>query len=419
MSTVRHIPASLGRLLIISADFPPTRSPEAAHAYHLAEQFARRGVSVTVLTSATGQAEAPSGVTVERAMPSWSFKDLPRFATFLRRCRPDAILLIYLGLMYDHHPMITFAPTVARRVVPDAAFVTQFENVLTADTTSPMAKGVRKIVRQWITGAGTDYQYGTLLRDSRRVIVLSERHRAILAKVRSDIVPRSVLIPPAPIMTVCPAGDEKGRRQTRMSLGLAEDDVAFCYYGYIYPGKGVETLLQAFAAVSARYGDARLVVVGGFIQHTFEHSFASQSRTYEAEIRELAAHLGIDKKIVWVGHCPSTEPEAGRYLRASDACVLPFDRGVLLNNSSFSAVAAHGLPIVTTAGPETEPPFVHDNNVILCPPGHAEDIARWMGRLIEEPDLRRRLALGAEALAREWFDWDRVVGRIQATFGAR
>ena len=38
------------------------------------------------------------------------------------------------------------------------------------------------------------------------------------------------------------------------------------------------------------------------------------------------------------------------YLCAADICVLPFNVGVRLNNSSFAAAAAHGLPIVTTRG---------------------------------------------------------------------
>jgi glycosyltransferase involved in cell wall biosynthesis len=170
--------------------------------------------------------------------------------------------------------------------------------------------------------------------------------------------------------------------------------------------------------VTARHHEARLLVIGGFIQHTFDPAFASESRSYETGVRELAANLDVEKKIIWAGHCPSTEPEGGRYLRACDACVLPFDRGVLLNNSSFAAVAAHGLPIVTTVGPDTESPFVDNRNVILCAPKDPEALGRAMMRLIEEPGLRRRLALGAEELAREWFDWDHVVARIRMTFGA-
>jgi hypothetical protein len=41
----------------------------------------------------------------------WSWTDLPRLARFIKRCRPDAITLLYSGWIYNDHPMITFAPT--------------------------------------------------------------------------------------------------------------------------------------------------------------------------------------------------------------------------------------------------------------------------------------------------------------------
>lgn len=407
------------RLLIISADFPPTKSAEADHAYHLAMQFARRGADVTVLTSATSlHTPAPSGLTVARAMARWSFADLPRLAAFLQRHRPSAILLVYLGTMYNH-PMITFAPTLARWVVPGAAFVTQFENlVMTVDKTSLVTRAVWKAIRQWVTGAGTDYSYGTLLRDSRRVIVLCEQHRNGLREHCADIDGPSVLIPPAPIMRMCSSDDGLARRQGRAVLDLADDEIVLAYYGYIYRGKGVETMLQAFATLNTRRPEARLVIIGGFVQHTLNPVFASRSLSYEASVKDVAAALGIETKIIWAGHCPSTETDGSRYLRASDICVLPFDNGVQMNNSSFAAAAAHGLPILTTAGSAVETPIVNGENVLLCPPKDPAEMARAMERLVTDPDLRRRLARGAGVLAAEWFDWDRVVERIQATFSA-
>jgi glycosyltransferase involved in cell wall biosynthesis len=404
------------RLLIISADFPPTKVAEADHAYHLAIQFARRGAEVTVLTSAVDQ-ERPTypGVTVASVMRSWSFLALPRFVAFLRRCQPDAILLVYLGTMYDHHPMITFAPTLARAFVPTAAFVTQIENTSFSDTISWTTKALRKFVRQWVTGAGTDYDYGTLLRDSRKVIVLSDRHRDRLREHCSEIDERSVLIPPAPIVSMCSSADGLARRQGRAALGFADEEVVFAYYGYIYPGKGIETMLKAFATASARCR-LRLLVIGGFVQHTFAPTLASRSRSYEASVMELASTLGISTKITWVGHCPSTEMQGSRYLRAADVCVLPFDAGVYLNNSSFAAAAAHALPILTTAGARIESPIVDGVNVLLSPPKDPTAMARAMERLANDQEFRWRLASGAEVLAREWFDWDRVVERISAVF---
>lgn len=327
---------------------PPTKSAEADHAYHLATQFARRGADVTVLTSATSRhTPAPSGVTIARVMARWSFADLLRLAAFLRRHRPGAILLVYLEPMYNHHPMITFAPTLARWVIPGAAFVTQFENLLMFDTTSLVTMALRKAIRQWVTGTCTDYSYGTLFRDSRRVIVLCERHRNGLREHCADIDRRSVLIPPAPMMRMCPSDDGLARRQGRAVLGLADDEIVLAYYGYIYPGKGVETMLQAFATLNTRRLEARLVIIGGFVQHTLDPAFASRSRSYEASVKDVAAVLGIETKIIWAGHCPSTETDGSSYPRWITVPIEGRAFGYIANPLAMFRRPASNLPIRT------------------------------------------------------------------------
>ena len=39
---------------------------------------------------------------------------------------------MYIGWIYDSHPMVTFAPTVARKLLPSVPFVTRFENTSAA-----------------------------------------------------------------------------------------------------------------------------------------------------------------------------------------------------------------------------------------------------------------------------------------------
>lgn len=125
------------KLLLISADFPPVKSGEASHAYSLALNLARRGVDVHILTSAIkGVVNHPS-FKVYPVMRNWSWATLPVFVSFLKRCAPDGIILIFLGEMYDHHPMMTFAPTIAKTVCSSIPFVTQFESVGVAVAKTP------------------------------------------------------------------------------------------------------------------------------------------------------------------------------------------------------------------------------------------------------------------------------------------
>ena len=104
------------------------------------------------------------------------------------------------------------------------------------------------------------------------------------------------------------------------------------------------------------------------------------------------------------------------YLCSADVCVLPFEEGVQLNNSSFVAAAAHGLPIITTRGAMVEAPFMHQKNAFLCPPQKPEVMAAAIETLMDQPDLRQHLRVGALQLVQKWFSWDRAIERMIATF---
>jgi glycosyltransferase involved in cell wall biosynthesis len=132
-------------------------------------------------------------------------------------------------------------------------------------------------------------------------------------------------------------------------------------------------------------------------------------------MHQLSKELGIESKLIWTGEYDWGSDEASIYLRAADVCVLPFDIGVYLNNSSFTAAAAHGLPIITTHGATLEQPFVHRENVFLCPPKSSRAIAAAIKTLMDEPDLRQHLRLGALKLAQEYFSWETAVERTITT----
>jgi len=311
--------------------------------------------------------------------------------------------------------MITFAPIISKRLLPHVPFVTRFESALSAAApgrTSLLSRAVRKGIVQWAGVENVSYNFGTLLRDSDRIVVLCEGHRAILSKQLSGLMNKSVLSPPPPNMLICPENNGAAREYGRRALGVKGNDFVIAYLGYIYPRKGVETLLRAFQIVSRRRNNVRLVVIGGKIDMEFPNR-----PSYVQEMYQLSIDLRIDDKVTWAGEYKWDEYEASVYLHAADACVLPFDDGVQLNNSSFSSVAAHALPIITTQGEMLEAPFVDRENVFLCPPRNPRAVADAITLLMDNPDLCRRLRTGARNLAQEWFSWEKAIDCTMATFG--
>jgi glycosyltransferase involved in cell wall biosynthesis len=404
------------KVLMITA-FPPTKAPEADHSFYLSEHLADFGLDVHVVTAKGSITASHPRITVYPIIRDWSWSDLPRLAMLMRRCSPDVVLLIYVQWIYNDHPMITFVPTISKILLPRVPFVTQFENPSGAlfFSTSLLVRAVRKGMALLVGGKRVykDGFFGTLLRDSDRIIVLSDYHRVKLSEYHPAANSKSVLIPPAPIMRMYPENNGTARQRGREILGVKTEDFLIAYFGYIYPGKGVETLLRAFHLVSRRSVNVWLIMVGGIVEFPDRPSYAQ-------EMHELPKRLGIDDRVIWTGEYEYESDEASLYLRAADACVLPFDSGVYLNNASFAAAAAHGLPIITTRGKVLEEPFVDQQNVLLCPPKDPEALAAAIERLMDTPDLREHLQQSVLNLSQEWFSWDRVIERTIATFiGAR
>ncbi len=401
------------KLSIISAAFPPHQSGEATNAHFLAQQLADRGHVIDVLTTQGNHLPTSDGVNVFPMMNRWDWSEQKKLTDFFLCSRPDAILLMYIGWTYRHEFMITFAPTIAKRACPDTPFVTRFENVMGADYrhTSWWSRIIRKRVALCVGHAHVDYSFGTLFSDSDRLIFLSERHRSQAATHHAPINNKSTLIPPPPNMHVSNRCHLDARRIGRNELAIAQDAIAIGYLGYLYPGKGLEDLLIAFAKLNSKNANTRLVIIGGAID-----ADAGHSKTYLQTLRQLAGELGIADHIVWTGTYDSNSEQSSHWVNACDLFVLPFSAGVQLNNSSFASVAAHHLPIVTTRGEALEEPFKHLENVCLCDPGSIDQLVRAMQMLVDQPEFKDKLSAGIAKLAGEWFSWDRNLERTLGTF---
>ena len=383
--------------------FPPKKAPEADHALHLCRHLADHGVEMHVIAQKGCVIPSHPRITVYPVMRKWSWSELSNLVRYAKRCSPDAIMLVYIGWIYAHQPMITFAPAILKRFLPNVSFVTLLEDAEGScpSLTSLPARAIRKTLAQWLGPMGVDYEFGTLLRDSDRLIVVSDRVRAALAERFSGANNKSTVIPSPPIMRVLSDDDGALRREKRISLELKEDEFLFAYFGYIYSGKGVETLLRAFQIVNGQRRPVRLILIGGHLGPP----------AYFKKIQALSKELGVADKIIWTGEYVSSSDEPTRCLHATDICVLPFDKGVCIHNSSFAAAAAHGLPIITTEGPGMEPLFIHESNVFLCAPEDPETLAEAMEALMANAALRHRLSNGVRTLAQEWFSWKKATER--------
>lgn len=399
------------RVLIISATFPPMKSGGAHYAFHFAQNLAARGAEVHVLTSQIADVELPEGVSVHPLMRDWSWRELPKLLRFARRLRPDVINLHFHGLIYNNNPMITFALTALKWMLGGVRVVTLIEyptGVKLKLTYSPASFLYRAAWRVFRTG---DLEYGTILRESDCVILLSDSHvRTLESRYRLG-ASKWAVIPPPPLINMAPEGCES-RRRGRTALGVSDNEFVLMYFGYVYPQKGLETLLDALRLVAIRRNGIRLVVVGGSNEVILKEIGRPH---YTDELREMTRRLGLEDAVIWTGFCGNDTDEVSVYFRSADACVLPFDTGVYLNNSTFTVAAMHGLPIVTTRPDVLDRGIADGENVMLCPPREPEALAAAIESVVDDETLRVNLSRGALQLAQH-LTWDKAMEQTLKIF---
>jgi glycosyltransferase involved in cell wall biosynthesis len=240
---------------------------------------------------------------------------------------------------------------------------------------------------------GRDAVFRALNRGARHVAFYSE---ALLARARELAVPvraGSVVYPP--VADAFRPLDAAERAAVRRAIG-ANADPLLLNVKRLHPLADQATLLQAFARVRARRPGAVLLVAGTGEQ--------------EAELRALAARLGLGDSLRLLGLVPNEE--VARLQAAADLFVLS---SVLEATPTVAVEAlACGTPVVSTDNPGgVELHGLFGEDVALVPRGQPEALAAAVLAFLEAP---RRASTATAAKVAEGFRLDRVVERYLALY---
>jgi glycosyltransferase involved in cell wall biosynthesis len=404
------------RVLLISPSLPPAAEGEAEHGLQLARRLAARGHEVSIVTHRRFVHQSPPDLAPCLSMAGWRWRDMPRLASCLLASRPQGVVLVYTARLYADHPMMTFLPTLLRWCRPSARVVVLVEVEGPPPIGGRGVRALRKFMTILAGPTGLDYGYGSLLRDSHAVAALGP---SILNHLRSQdpaLGGRGVVIPPPPLVAR-PAGfDSAARAAARLRLGASGGTFVLAYFGFVYPRKGVETLLLAMAELVRAGRPVRLLMAGG---GRFRAGAGAPVCTpYEAALQVRAEAMGLAEHVVWIEGYVGDPDRVAADLMAADAAVLPFDDGAELRRSSIAVVAELGLPLITTTPAQHEPAFVEGVNALLSPARDAGALCAAVCRLMDDAGLRTRLASGSSALARQWFSWETALTVIETHLAA-
>jgi glycosyltransferase involved in cell wall biosynthesis len=395
----------LTRVLFLAESFHPVLGGGETHLRRLGAALVAAGDGVTIVTR-RGEASWPAtemidGIRVVRVPPFGPGRSgkyrmvLPATRAVGREARAHDLLVV-------RGPRVLGLPgLVAGRVAGRPV-------VLQPETNGEMDGTAFTYGKRWAAGpAGSAVRVlavlrNVLLRDADAFVAMSRaiREEMVRAGVPAE---RAFLLPHGVDVERFRPADRVEKVERRLALGLPTTGIIAVYTGRLLRGKGLDTLLDAFAPLAAGRDDVRLVLVG---------AGGAQSLSVEDELRARSLAPPLASRVVFAGRVDDVSP----WLQAADFFVFPS----LFEGLGISLVEALacGLPAIGSRTGGIVDVIADGRSGLLVPPGDAAALGSALRRLAEDTAGRAEMGRAgrAEALAR--FDERDVVTRYRALFAS-
>ena len=177
----------------------------------------------------------------------------------------------------------------------------------------------------------------------------------------------------------------KYRNIIRDELKIPREAKVFGSIAAIVADKGINEMISAFVRLAEEYPDVYLLLIG----RTTE-----KDPVTAATLNYVRNHKRI-RNIGW-----QKEPE--KYFAAMDIFVLPtYREGFGVVNIEASAME---LPVISTDVPGPQESIVNGQTGILVPARTIEPLLAAMRKLVEDPDLARRLGKSGRQRVKDYFE---------------
>ena len=192
---------------------------------------------------------------------------------------------------------------------------------------------------------------------------------------------------------------------------------------------------HAIAGVRARYAVSGLTIVGHFgtfgqpITPMLDSIVPAVLATGErivmlflgprgAEFRDRIIHRypQYEGRIHATGALQTTDPQLSAYIAACDLMIQPYPDGASSRRTSLLAPLAHGVPLVTTSGPSSEPFWLSTADLAAVPAGDVTAFVAETQRLVQDEDARRRCSMAEKALYEKFFTIERIAESLREAY---
>lgn len=171
------------------------------------------------------------------------------------------------------------------------------------------------------------------------------------------------------------------------------------FVGRLVEKKGVQFLLDAMPVVMEKHPTLRLVLAG--------------SGPMEAELKQQARWLHLSEKIDFLGMV--TQARLPELYRTATLAIFPFIVAKSGDQEGFGLVQVEAMgcecPVIAGDLPAIHDIITHEENGLIFPSGNTQALADAIIKLLDDPELRARLAGEGRKSVVQRFDWEAIAGK--------
>lgn len=389
------------RVAFLTESFHPVLGGGETHIRALGAALVRAGWSALVVTRqsdpATAARDEVDGIRVIRVPPAWpgrtgKYRMVGAACSALEAERGAFDLLVVRGTRVLGPPGLATARRLGKPVVLQPEVNGEFSGEIFWWGTPLAVAPLRQLV-----GAAKRWQRRGL-READAFVAMShpirdEMHDAGVPGARIHLLPHGV-----DTERFRPASPAE-RAELRGRLGLPAGPLV-CFTGRLLKGKGLESLVEAFARAGAPRG-AHLAIVG---------SGAGQALSIEEALRSRVQAAGLAGRVTFAGRVDAVED----WLRAADVFAFPSEFEAL--GLSLIEAAACGLACIGARTGGIPDVIADGESGLLVPPRDSVRLAAALAALLDDPARRAALGAAARAHAVLEFSFAHGVERYQELF---
>ena len=180
-------------------------------------------------------------------------------------------------------------------------------------------------------------------------------------------------------------------------------------WGLIGPGKGLETSIEAFAALGDIRPLPRYVILG----NTHPKVYASQGDAYLLGLKAGASTLRLDGVVEFDGRHLDLDSLVVA-IREADIILIPYESTDQVTSGVLVEAVAAGKPVISTAFPHAIEMLSTGAGTVV-PHSDADAMSHALRNVLTNPKVATRMADVARSLAPELL-WPAVAAKYEAVF---